>query len=174
MILNEWLVQRDLIHRLNEKWMLTNFTPFDWWECDLFCLNRNMRWKEIEIKLSVADFKADQKKDRYHPDDDWAYGPQPPKQKKHELLSAGHEHCPNLFYYCMPNEIVEKVEIPEYAGLMTFDYSDDSMSYIKIIKRAPKLHDNKMDKTIFGQLSLSATNRYLRLKYYDNQVNIGI
>jgi len=137
--------------------------------------------KEIEIKLSVADFRQDFKKNRWERTNGWVFGNTPPKELKHDLLAGRHGDCPNMFYYCMPVSIAEKVNIPEYAGLMTFNYSEPSkysprgnIGYIEIIKQAPKLHTIKVDPDIMRQLAVASNRRYLKMKFYDTQVNMGI
>ena len=180
-MLNERLVQKSLLFRWNRKWTMPNFTPHNWWECDLYSVNRNSFSFEYEVKLSVADFRADLKKERNHWEHPYSFGVPPVKQKKHTLLSEGHEDCPNRFYYVMPQNIAEKVTVPEYAGLVTFKYSEPgkwspkgSISYLEIIKQAPKIHSIKVDKSIIDQLAVASNRRYLHLKFDDIQTLLDI
>ena len=50
------------------------------------------------------------------------------------------ENFPNKFYYCVPDGLVKKEEIPAYAGLIYIKDKEAS-----IIKEAPFLHKNKLD-----------------------------
>lgn len=49
---------------------------------------------------------------------------------------------PHQFYFCVPAGLIEKAEIPDYAGLF---YVKDGQ--IKLIKKAPYLHKRKTDLT---------------------------
>lgn len=136
------------------------------WESDFFCISKSGYSIEVEIKVSVSDFRADFKKELKHkilskphkvhvePGHEsnfgWTYKGLF-KDKKSYILQApsqyvsfikGIENCPNRFYYCMPNEIAEKVEIPSYAGLIV---PDNPRRYI--LKNAPLLHKQKNDLT---------------------------
>jgi len=44
------------------KLMIPNYTPAHWFECDLIRVTKAGYLEEFEIKISVADFKADAKK----------------------------------------------------------------------------------------------------------------
>ena len=105
------------------------------WESDFFCTNREGYSFEFEVKISRADFKADLKKN------------------KHQLFTKGtftqthngnskeieKKFIPNRFYYAVPEGLITKEEVPEYAGLITVG------SHISIIKRAPFIHRRKLE-----------------------------
>lgn len=65
-------------------------------ECDILSVSKKMFLREIEIKISVADFKADFKKK--------------------------HNHSGNIknFYYAVPYYILDKIKdlVPENAGIL--------------------------------------------------------
>lgn len=90
------------------------------WECDFWCLSSAGYAKEIEIKISRSDFKADFKKER-----------------KHLLLSSA-KSSPNKFFYACPTGLLNLDEIPSYAGLIYFDGATAT-----IIKEAPYIHKTK-------------------------------
>lgn len=91
------------------------------WECDFWCMSKSGYAKEIEIKISRSDFKADFK-----------------KQRKHLLLSSA-KGSPNKFYYACPSGLLLLSEVPKYAGLIYWD----EISGCKIIKEAPYIHKSK-------------------------------
>jgi len=155
------MTAKDIQHALFAKFgnssrlMIPNYTPENWFECDLFRVTKAGYAEEFEIKLSVADFKADAKKgpddnDRLlHellPDNHWR------KQKfdgrtKHERLSAGDPLGPIRFWFAMPEVVAAKVEIPVWAGLVTFrehrehgPIMNSTWKECATFKRAPQLH----------------------------------
>lgn len=83
---------------------------------------------EIEIKRSVADFRADKKKSgvRCRETADRFYADQFPK----------------YFYYFMPKKIADKVmdEIPVWAGLIVVDENDHRPT---VVKKAPSNKESK-------------------------------
>lgn len=86
------------------KYELENLFVFDW-ESDYLAKTENGYWYEVEIKVSLADFKNDRKH----------------KKEKYNILESDDpdRRCPNYFSYCVPENLVEKVRdlIPDYAGL---------------------------------------------------------
>lgn len=96
------------------------------WEADAFSVTSSIYSYEFEIKISRSDFLADFKK------------------PKHELFKNGnlnHKNCPNKFFFCCPNGMININEIPEYAGLINVE----TKYKFKVIKRAPFLHRDKFD-----------------------------
>lgn len=74
---------------------------------------------EIEIKRSVADFRAD-------------------ADKPHRANRAFRlKHNPRLFYYLVPTKLAERCQpiLPDWAGLMTMD--KDNQYSIAVLKRSP-------------------------------------
>lgn len=103
------------------------------WESDFFFINRDGWSFEVEVKVSLSDFRADFKK------------------KKHEIFKTGYytdrdnkkiekKFIPNRFYYAVPEGLVDVKDIPEYAGLITVNEYE-----LKIVKRAPFIHRRKID-----------------------------
>lgn len=87
------------------------------WECDLLVVHKSGWAWEVEIKVSVADFRRELKE----------------KALKHKALVEGKclrkvfgkivEYGPSYirqFYFAMPADVLEKVydEIPEWAGII--------------------------------------------------------
>jgi hypothetical protein len=85
---------------------------------------------EYEIKVSRADFKNDFKK---------GYKLWKGEQKnKHESIKNGELKC-NRFYFVVPENLITKDEVPEYAGLIYY-YKED---YLRTIKPSKIIHHNK-------------------------------
>ena len=111
-------------------------------ECDILSVTKNNYLREIEIKISVSDFKADFK-------------------KKHN-----HEGNIRQFYYAVPYYMLEdiKVFVPEHAGILVAEYSEERSEKWKI-KRYKKPIDNKEAKPIDEQM-LNKIFRIGYLKYW--------
>lgn len=106
------------------------------WESDWLARTKAGYWYEVEIKISLSDFKNDFK-----------------KLDKHAVLRTGWLHprwglcCkrelrPNYFSYCVPETLVEKVAplVPEYAGLIGVS----EYGHLVWHKAPPKLHTDKI------------------------------
>lgn len=121
--------------------LIPRFTPLKWWECDLWRLTPADFVDEYEIKTSVADFRADVKKneERYELDPATRRYAPVVKATKHELL-AGSERGPNRFWFVVPGEIADKIEVPPYAGLIVYGSRNTVLR-----KQAPKRHGRKWD-----------------------------
>jgi hypothetical protein len=148
---SEESIQRvlNLEYLSNPRYLIHNLYVFKW-ESDYLACTRAGYWYEVEIKISLADFKNDFSK----------------KQTKHAILRWGSywngQHYtaarPNYFSYCVPFELVEKVLplVPPYAGLLCVDKN----KCLRVIRPAPRLHVQKY------------TDEQLRLaeKFYYNWV----
>ena len=116
-------------------------------EMDIFGMRKSGFVDEVEIKRSVSDFRADFKKTvtvrkehtKFYPENISAFQRIAPK---HEALKLGHHSC-NYFSFYLPAEIVDKCEIPDYAGLYVFD-GPDCWHSIREVKKAPRLHTRKI------------------------------
>jgi hypothetical protein len=106
-----------------------------YWECDVFSLNKSGYTAEYEIKLSKQDYLKDFGKAirRWRSDN---------KIFKHDLIKTGQRT--NRFWFVCPEDL--DVEIPKYAGLMTFVKSQywDRLDFT-IKKKAPLLKKEKAD-----------------------------
>ena len=103
------------------------------WESDVLKITKSDYAYEFEIKISRGDFKNDFKH----------------KKKKHLILESREGNIPNYFYYVVPELLIQEEEIPEYAGLIyvhaTIIGNNTPYYSFREIKKAPKLHDNKID-----------------------------
>ena len=116
------------------------------WEADLFVITKAGRINEVEIKVSIADFRADAKKDK------WI---------KPSINKRFNETI-NCFYYAMPIEIYDKVknEIPDFAGVITYNHENKVAS---IIKKA-KINRAAKSATTDEKLKLA---RLLNFRYWN-------
>jgi len=112
------------------------------WESDFFCTNREGWAFEFEVKISRADFKADLKKKKHEIFIKGTYQKQTTfdrENKKWNTAETEKKFIPNRFYYVVPEGMITKEEVPEYAGLIYIN------SCANIIKRAPFIHRRKLE-----------------------------
>ena len=102
-------------------------------EMDLLCITKSQLVHEIEIKLSVADFKNDFLKEMWQ-------GEPYKKVLKHESMVEGN-HLANKFSFLVPYNIEEKVEVPDYAGLYVYTKT----GRIEQRQKPKTLHKNKIE-----------------------------
>lgn len=113
------------------------------WESDLLAVNKESRYiTEYEVKISRNDFKADFK-----------------KFDKHGLIGDCHKYkfssdIPNYLYYATPPGLLDKSEIPIYSGLIEIGIG------VRVVKRAPILHKNKIDIFIIDKLLKKVYYKY--------------
>lgn len=129
------------------------------WECDIFTLNKTGFTAEYEIKLSKSDYIKDFEKltfagrrserqrkhlkarypDRELPEPDM-------EQWKHFQIENGRRT--NYFWFVVPADLVKQIEIPQYAGVITFTTlirDRETLYHFKKERKAPLLHRNKVD-----------------------------
>lgn len=131
-----------LLHRIFSNYLIVAIPNFfiGTYECDLYTVNVNHFSTEYEIKKTVADFKRDFNKNNHC--FNWEEKRRN-TETKHELIESGKRT--NRFYYVVPETILGLIEIPKYAGLITFD-PNNNWSYFETIKKAPRLHPNPIDQ----------------------------
>lgn len=132
-----------------QRWLrgfcLPNFTPPNWWECDIFELTKSGFFREYEIKTSRSDFLIDASKGGYKR---WKrnylneVGELP---KKHDLLANKSAQGPSQFYFITPPDLGVEEEVPSFAGHIHI-LERNKKFYFKEIKPAPRLHGTKCDK----------------------------
>lgn len=98
-------------------------------EMDFMRIDENDYVNEYEIKTSKSDFKEEFLT----------------KTDKHKLLSEKHVCCPNRFWFAAPYGIIDKLSVPDYAGLVEFKKEADGTFSHRIVKKAPLLHSNIVD-----------------------------
>lgn len=135
---------------MREKWrrcfMLPNYTPRRWWECDVFELTAAGYFVEYEIKVSIADFRRDSEKAR-QPFAWWDYQrgrAAPPGVKKHELLASGSTLGPCRFYFVTPPGLLENETLPSWAGHLEMHHNPlYNIWQPRTVVKAPQLHSEK-------------------------------
>ena len=109
----------------NPRYLVHNLYVFGW-ESDYLAQTRAGYWYEVEIKISVADFKNDFT-----------------KEAKHTTLRCYwlKGKRPHYFSYCVPKELVQKVLplVPPYAGLLAVN----EYGHLVYVKEPPRLHSEK-------------------------------
>jgi hypothetical protein len=132
--LEAWEIEERLRFYLTAKqhrFVLKNFY-IRHWECDVFSVSAHGVTNEYEVKVTLADYKRDQRKNCGD-------------ENKHALIQEGKRV--NKFWYVIPS--TWSVEVPEYAGVLHY-WQDDNDSHIHIrkIKEAKMLHNGKLSEDI--------------------------
>lgn len=145
--MNERDIQRQLMAvRYRRSFVLPNYTPLNWFECDVFELTEAGYFREYEIKLTLSDFKADQNKwlktyDRIRRIEI--------THAKHEMLKHGDRRGPCQFWYVAPVGLLSPEIVPQWCGLIEIETSANRRLWeTKELKPAPKLHKQKAIKEI--------------------------
>ncbi len=124
-----------------------NYTPVDWWECDVWAVSRAGYATEYECKLTVADFRADAKKASTTHRYDCAGGWSQTKEVKHGKLFDADPKGPSRFYYVVPLALASlEQECPAWAGFATLINDGEWRCGIRVLKNAPQIHRKKIDR----------------------------
>lgn len=137
--------------RYRQGFVLPNYAPAKWFECDIFQVTDAGYFVEYEIKVSRSDFRADAKKIA----EKWGYTIGPDGQRrfgkiadglsKHDRLAAHDIEGPSRFYYLTPPGLIEPCELPPFAGLCV---PIASYPGTEIVVKAPKLHGEKLREAV--------------------------
>lgn len=117
------------------------------WESDLLAVNKESHYiTEYEIKISRADFKADFN-----------------KEDKHRIIADSYEYnfssdIPNYLYYATPPGLLDRSEIPKYAGLIEIGLG------VRVMKRPPLLHKDVIDSFMIDKLLKKVYYKYWNAK----------
>jgi len=120
-------------------------------ESDFFCVSSSGYVIEVEIKISRSDFKNDFKKTHWN------------GVNKHENLKSDSTYKPNKFYFAVPENMVTKDEIPDYAGLIYIVETGIKYKSHYIVKNAKFLHKENLFK------KLNFVTKLMNKFYYQNQ-----
>lgn len=151
--------RRIIVERYRRAFVLPNFTPRHWFECDVFELTKSGFFTEYEIKISASDFYADATKVRgrltgEHPNFERV------EESKHSLLASNHQNGPTRFFFVIAASmthngslgIVPVVRIPEWAGLIHATPNPNRRAphnvSLTVIRSAPRLHTTKIDPKV--------------------------
>lgn len=148
--MNEWDAIRYICAgRYRRNFVLPNYTPFGWWECDVFEVTAAGFFREYEVKLTLADFRRDQLKAR----NVWEMADSHLRElaavEKHKLLAAGDPRAPHRFWFVTPSGLLEKESLPAFAGLIEIEDSGACeprhYRWRSVERRpAPVLHDHRL------------------------------
>lgn len=104
-------------------------------ESDVLILRPSGRITEYEIKLSKADFERDVKKkvsSRIKTNG----------MNRYDFVRMG--HGANNFYYVIPKELHDKIEVPKWAGIITcWDNGVVGRCALNIERKAKTIHTKK-------------------------------
>ena len=130
----EWLLER------GHPDVITHFYPHWWHECDVYSITKAGYGIETEVKISVADFKAEFRKTRKH-------------QALAAAVTAG---CPpgfaigvpRRYYFAVPEGLIGLGEIPDYAGLLYIRRHEETKwrqerVSVAVVLQAPTIHAAK-------------------------------
>lgn len=138
------------------------------YEFDVLVLNnQNKYFHEIEVKVSKSDFKRDFKKGHRQLDFENSNGYADRKYlylSKHDCYENGENgkissETPNKFWFAVPENLITKEEIPDYAGLF---YYSETYPYLRIVKPARFIHKNPAPDLIWKNI---LDKSYWRYKY---------
>lgn len=154
-----------LIQR-NHLFVIPNFY-LGLYECDVFSITRSGFTCEYEIKVDINDFKKDFEKSNFKRAF-VKYG-NGIKIKKHDLIKEGIRT--NKFYFVTPPGLIDKSELPEYAGWMVFGKYKTNSDELYTIKEAPVLSKNKWNikKDVPRFLADKLYHRYVNINYRLNR-----
>lgn len=205
----------------SHKYELSNCYVYGW-ESDFFSITSTGYAQEIEVKVSISDFRADfgkiskhnllkavfEGKDKYtwsgqleydvwgeykqrgeyipfrrnysrsnrNDESRWKKQGYNFRQLSSEIVIRDVDICPNKFWYCCPEGIIPKEEVPEYAGLY---YLDQNMR-MKTVKKAPFIHKQKqdLDKILLDKFYWQSMNlrrdlvlQKMQLEKYEKQLS---
>lgn len=117
--------------------VIPNFTPEEWFEADLWMLDRNNTVWEFEIKATKSDFRKDAAK---------VPGSLLTKrgtlrldmQPKYARLADGHWRGPHHFVFVAPPGVIPVDEVPVWAGL--WEIKTPLFPKIERVLKSPRLH----------------------------------
>jgi len=149
--MSENLIQMSLYYWLqyskNHRFITPNSCNIFPWEVDLLSVTRAGYFHEFEIKITLADFKADSR-----------------KQRKHQKLKLGTQHIPKYFWYVIYGFELQAEDVPGHAGLIEIAPNKSCwyLGYPRVLKEAPKLNGRKITEKEKERLCQSAYYRFWR------------
>lgn len=167
------VLMRYAMEEKKHEFAIPNVTLIYPWEADTVSVTSSWLAHEYEIKISLADFRADRRKKAKHSDLEWRFTnkdrPRDPETKTQKyLFERGiidlKPLVPNYFWYVTSFE-VDRAELPPYAGWMMIEWHKKRGVFIvQTKKNAPRLHMDKMmeaDRVRLGRwLAFKLTNMY--------------
>ena len=138
-------------------------------EADIAELTKSGYANEYEVKVTVSDFRRDEKKERVVPD---IRG----NKTKYEVLQSGVRV--NRFYYIVPEKLLTEADIPDFAGLIYAKglyryYSGREKIHFATIKIAPLLTKEKLAEKIEKGCLESTYYKFHKYRRRDFKANIN-
>ena len=121
------------------KLLIENVYFFDQWESDLLEVTKLNHFIEYELKVSRSDYLADAD-----------------KKMKFWTLENG-LYCPNQFYYICPEGVIQKDDLPNFAGLIWID----ERNFCRVIQSAPIIHENRVAPELWERLATTIYKKYV-------------
>lgn len=147
--MNAKQIQREIIEsRWRTSTTVPNYTPKNWFECDVFEVTKSGYFREYEVKISRADFFADAEKFKRQWKD--LTSSEEITKSKHNELARGALEGPSEFYFVTPINIVQLSDIPSWSGWIVAEDSPRRRQRVNIVtvKKAPRLHKVKINPEI--------------------------
>jgi hypothetical protein len=153
----------------NHQFAIPNTTVLYPWEADLVSATKAWLVHEMEIKLSLADFRADFKKKSKHQDLAHRFThknkPMQPKNAYQKFLFERGSitlvpKCPNYFWYATYGFDPTVASLPPYAGWLQVSFLKRLGRHVVTVEReAPRIHTDKMNDS-----DIRKVNRWLAFK----------
>lgn len=143
------IARRIIYDRYRRNYCLNNYTPPQWWECDVFELTRSGFFREYEIKQSRSDFFKDRTKDKrdYQGFNEVTRNFDYTTSVKHELIANGSVRGPSRFYFVVPDGLLKLDELPKWSGLICWKivegWTGQQNVHLETMVEAPVLHRSK-------------------------------
>lgn len=174
--MNARAIQRAIMReRYARSFVIPNFTPQNWWECDVFEVTKAGYFTEYEVKISRGDFFADAQKRLRGTISCRADQPDMPDRIKHQDLAVGHPEGPSRFFFVLPRGLVSIDEVPSWAGVIEAEdreYQGRRWVALRDIRRAPQLHRVKANPVIQEYAFVSCYWRFCRMFLRDKSDHI--
>lgn len=163
------MTARDIQRRLmvdlyRRSTVVPNYTPSGWWEYDVAEWTGAGCFREYEIKLSLSDFKADATKQKT---ERTAEGWRTRQTiNKHRQMDAAAPAGPVAFHYVAPVGLIALDLLPAWAGLIECSKVDRRCPYdidLQVVKRAPRLHNQKAKPEIVAHARGVCYWRFMKL-----------
>lgn len=141
-------------------------------ESDFFCVSKSGYVIEVEIKISRSDFKNDFKKTLSD------------GNNKHQHLKSTSTYKPNKFYFAVPEGLIKKEEVPDYAGLIYIHekisefsgkktYSFTDVKHPKFLHKENLFKNNKFVLSLMNKFYWQTVALKHRSEILDTEINYG-
>ena len=167
-------IQRRLIlDRYRQTFVLKNYTPAGWFECDVFEVTAAGYFREYEIKISRGDFKNDAAKAKskfnFEQVDGRGRFVETRLDSKHQQLAANSTAGPVQFWFVYPEGLVKLDEVPLWAGVIEMNMNHGKLPYGVERRPAPRRHGQKIPQTTMDHARSSCYWRMTRLFLHEPQ-----